>query len=253
MAGSLLVWQVLSRLPQIYRISFLCAAGAGIVAALVFMAMPKGERHKTRSTRFVFKKRYRVYYVLCVLFGARKQMFITFGPWVLVKVFHQPPQAIAKLWLIASVLGLVVNPLLGRAIDRIGERAVLVADGFVLLAICVGYGFSESLLSHDAALHVLQACFVADLLMFSVGMARHTYVGKIAETKDDLTPTLSLGVTIDHAVSMTVPALGGMLWMGYGYPAVFAAAAVVAGATSITALFAKAPEASAVGAESEEE
>jgi hypothetical protein len=45
---------------------------------------------------------------------------------------------------------------------------------------------------------------------------------------EDLTPTLSLGVSIDHTVSMTVPFLGGLLWMYAGYPAVFGAAACIA-------------------------
>jgi len=247
--GSLLVWQVLGRLDQVYRVSFLCAGGAGIVAALVFMAMPKGEQHKTRLTRFVFKERYTVYYLLCVLFGARKQVFLTFGTWVLVREFEQGPDAIAKLWLAASLTGLVTNPLLGRVIDWLGERTVLVVDGLVLVAICLGYGFAEKLLPRDTALVLLQVCYVVDLLMFSVGMARQTYVGKIAETKDDVTPTLSLGVTIDHAVSMTVPWLGGMLWMACGYPSVFMAAAVVALMTAATACFVRVPEGAAGGEE----
>jgi hypothetical protein len=62
----------------------------------------------------------------------------------------------------------------------------------------------------------------------ATGMARTMYLNRIALKKEDLTPTLSLGVSIDHTVSMTVPFLGGLLWMQAGYPAVFTIAACIA-------------------------
>jgi len=72
------------------------------------------------------------------------------------------------------------------------------------------------------------ACFVLDQLLFATSMARTMYMNRIALRKDDVTPALSLGVSIDHAVSMTIPFLGGLVWMKLGYPAVFAGAAVIA-------------------------
>ncbi len=241
LAGSLFVWLVLRRLARPYHAGFLCAAAAAGAAALVFLRMPSLRTEERSPQRFVFKARYGVYYVLCILFGARKQVFLTFGPWVLIKVFHQPFDIFGKLWFAAAIAGLAFRPLLGRLIDRVGERAVLVADGVVLTAICLGYGFAGQWFEPQTAVRLLYACYVADLLMFSAGMARHTYVGKIAERKDDITPTLSLGVTLDHAVSMSAPWLGGLLWMRYGYPSVFLAAAGVAVATCIAALFVRTP------------
>ena len=242
LVGSFFVWQVVGRFSQAYRVGFLCAATAAALAALFILRMPKGERHEARSSRFMFKKRYGLFYLLCVLFGARKQVFITFGPWVLVKVFEQPVNTIGKLWFASSVIGLVFKPLLGRLIDRVGERAVLVADGIVLTVVCLGYGYAESLLGREAAIHVLYACFVVDHLMFSVGMARNTYVSKIAEDSSDLTPTFSVGVSINHAVSMTLPWLGGLLWMRRGYSAVFVVAAGVAVVTAFAAAFVRVPK-----------
>jgi hypothetical protein len=70
-------------------------------------------------------------------------------------------------------------------------------------------------------------------------MARTTYASRIAPNKAELTPTLSLGISINHAVSMTVPTLGGIVWdMGpAGYRCVFLGAGIVAaltlGATSL--------------------
>ena len=70
-----------------------------------------------------------------------------------------------------------------------------------------------------------------DHILFFVGAARAVYVGKLCANRDELSTTLSMGVTIDHVFSMTVPFLGGILWKASGYEMVFLLAAVIAVAT----------------------
>jgi hypothetical protein len=178
--------------------------------------------------RFIWNRQYGLYYVLQLLFGARKQIFITFGPWVLVRIFHQPVWIFAQLWIAASVIGLFFQPALGRAIDRLGERTVLMLDGFLTFSVCMGYAFAHKIPVPGLALGLLYACLVGDQLLFGTGMARDTYLSKIAVKKEDITPTLSLGVSINHVVSMSIPSVGGLLWMKYGHPAVFYAASGIA-------------------------
>ena len=67
-------------------------------------------------------------------------------------------------------------------------------------------------------------------------IARTTYLNKLAEHKSDIAPTISLGVTMDHAVSMTIPAAGGLLWAAYGYKSVFIAASLLSVAGFFAAL-----------------
>lgn len=62
----------------------------------------------------------------------------------------------------------------------------------------------------------------------AVGIARTTYLHKIVEVPADFAPTLALGISVDHVVSMVVPALGAMLWATLGYQWVFLAAAALA-------------------------
>ncbi|MBT5872035.1 MAG: MFS transporter, partial [Candidatus Latescibacteria bacterium] len=64
---------------------------------------------------------------------------------------------------------------------------------------------------------------------------------KIAVKKDDLTASLSLGVTIDHAISMSIPTLGGLVWIYYGYQYVFIGAAGVALLTLMAASLIRVP------------
>jgi len=211
-----------------FDFAFLLAAAVCVGAALCFRALKAVGAHSKRPT-LVLKGKYWLYYVLNILFGARKQVFLTFGRWVLVTIFSQSPTTFAKLSIAASLIGIWFTPLAGRLIDRLGERTVLMVDSFVLMVVCLAYGGAEHIgLPRESALYVVYCAYVIDQLFFAVGMARDTYMSKIAETKEDLTASLSVGVSINHVVAMTVPTLGGLLWTAYGYETVFMVAAAMA-------------------------
>ena len=53
--------------------------------------------------------------------------------------------------------------------------------------------------------------------------------------------SLSVGVSIDLAVSMSIPTLGGIVWVLYGYPWVFVGAAAIAALNLIAAAFIRVP------------
>lgn len=47
---------------------------------------------------------------------------------MLIKLFDQKAYVFAELWITASVIGIFFQPLLGRLIDRLGERTILLVD-----------------------------------------------------------------------------------------------------------------------------
>ena len=62
-------------------------------------------------------------------------------------------------------------------------------------------------------------------------MARATYLKKIALAEEDVSPTLSLGTSIDHIVTMFLPIIGGLVWYNngaHGYKYVFLGGAFIA-------------------------
>ncbi|NLI46060.1 MAG: MFS transporter [Acidobacteria bacterium] len=215
--GTAAVWLLMDRLGVRYPGVYTLAAATAILAAVAFSRLRLPGDGGGNHRRFVLKKRYTRFYLLNIFWGARKQLFLTFSPWVLVSVFHTPPQTIALLVMAAAVGGVVFRQYFGLAVDRFGERAVLVVDGVAMAAICLGFALS-------ANIHLLYGLFVLDSLMFATRIARITYLNKIAADKREIAPTLSMGLTLDHAVSMIVPFLGGFLWDASGYPAVFLAA-----------------------------
>lgn len=232
-AGYALAWVLLRFAGHDYRLIFIVAGIGSFVAGAVFLCLRMPGAHIARP-RLVWNNRYWLYYVLSFLFGARKQIFITFGPWVLIAIFDQSASRIAELMIAACVLGTMFQPMLGRMIDRVGERRILMADAVVIFCVCLGYGYAHLLGSRGLALGILYVCFVLDQLMFGTGMARDTYLSKIVVRKEDLAATLSMGVSINHVVSMSLPALGGWLWMQHAHGGrdnhdkVFLGAAVVA-------------------------
>ncbi len=225
--GCAIVWVSMRWLQASYRIIFVLGGLAAIAASVFLFAMRLPNAHLERP-KFIWNRHYWLYYVLAFLFGARKQVFITFGPWVLIRIFHQPAWIFAQLWIAAAILGVFFQPALGRAIDHFGERTVLLTDSLLLLLVCLGYGFAHYLTSIPVALGLLYTCFIADNLLFGVNMARDTYLSKIILQKEHLAPTLSLGITINHVVSMSIPALGGLMWIRYGHSSVFLATAGIA-------------------------
>lgn len=222
-AGAGFVWAVAKLAgPAIYKWSFFAAAAASLASAYLFSRMEKGgEAAAPGGKRFVFRWKYKWYYLLNILFGARKQIFLTFAPWVLVTEYGASPALMAALALTAAACGVIFRQTFGALTDKIGERKMFIADALILLGICGGFAFSTFR-------PVLYFLYVLDNLMFATRIARTTYLNKIVEEKSHIAPTVSFGVTIDHVVSMSIPAAGGLLWAAYGYKSVFLAASFVA-------------------------
>ena len=80
------------------------------------------------------------------------------------------------------------------------------------------------------------------LAAMAVGMARATFLNKMATRSQDVTATLSMGMTLDHAVSMSIPVLGGAAWMAFGFEYVFVGAAGIALSSSLVAAFVHIPD-----------
>jgi len=213
-----------------YTVTFTIGAIAFLIASVLLLMMnPKQTVGITK--RFVFRKEYKLYYWLCVLYGARKQIFITFGPWVLVDVFGAKVTTMTVLFFIVSTLSIFVKPLIGSMIDKIGEKFVLGSEAGVLIIVCLTYAFAEDIFPRNIAILAVCVCYVLDLVANAVGMARSTYMRKIAVNPEDVSPTLSLGISIDHMMSMFIPILGGLLWYNngaHGYKYVFLCGAIIA-------------------------
>ncbi|MBN2676650.1 MAG: MFS transporter [Anaerolineaceae bacterium] len=240
--GSFIILLGFHYLGFTFQHAYILIVLAFLVSAVAMLSM-KPDTDKTPRTFLKLKKEYSLYYALVIISGARKQIFITFAPWVLVKVFAQPTQTMATLFTIGGVIGILFQPLLGKAIDRFGERTILAGEAVILVFVCFGYGFAEILLpGGNAAFLLVCICFLVDQMLFSVSMARNTYIKKIALKPADIQTTLTAGVSIDHVFSISAALLGGLIWSEFGYQYVFLMGAVIAVINFFTALKIRMPK-----------
>lgn len=220
------VWIGFRFLHLNYTASFVIAAVFYVIAACVLQSMHR-KQTEIRRVKFVFRKRYMLYYCLSVINGARKQIFLTFAPWVLIQIFHLDAPHFAILGVIIATVSILTRKIVGSAIDRLGERVVLSLEAVLLVLVCMGYAFASELVAPSVAVVIIAVCYILDNSMSAVEMARSTYVKKIAFDPGDVMPTLSAGVSFDHLIAMSIPFLGGILWKTMGYQYVFLAAALI--------------------------
>ncbi|MBM4034595.1 MAG: MFS transporter [Planctomycetes bacterium] len=205
---------------------FLLSGAVGLLAAAACLGIPRGL--KTPGPRLVLRRRYGLYYALCFLDGWRRQIFLCFAGFLLVKVYKTPVQTILLLYVAVQVIGYLGFPWLGRLIDRVGERRVLVVYFACVTAVFVGYALVR-------VRGVLFGLFLADSILSGCATAIVTYVHRIAPPSEH-TATLGMGVAMNHVAAVTMPLLGGVLWQQLGYEWVFAAGIAAAAASILVAL-----------------
>jgi predicted MFS family arabinose efflux permease len=191
-----------------------------IVAAIVLTRLPKniGETKKIQP-RLLFKRRYWLYYVLLLFEGSRAQVFSAFNTMVLVYNYGLSALQISLLLLVSSLVNFLLAQRLGRLLDIVGERITLTI-GYIALALCfVGYATLNSVW-----LLGLMVIFINLLVTLSMGLS--TYVNRIAPA-EELTPTLSTGVTFNHITSVGMSFVAGGLLPIVGYKALCWGAVVI--------------------------
>ncbi len=196
----------------------------------------RNEGGHVQRQRLYFRRKYRLYYVLQNFYGARKQVFLTFGPYVLILYYGASPSVIATLLGVTAMLSTLASPLIGRIIDKVGYKAVMVGDTVILFFVCIVYGFAHRVLPHQGAYIAILIVFVLDGIISHASMAASVYVKSISDSKDEMTATLTTGISIDHLVSVFIALAGGIIWELFGIELLFSLAALLAAGNSLVAL-----------------
>jgi len=217
-----------------YRIVF-GAATALMVAATMTAAALRETTLKAPRQRFYFAKKFTKYYLLEVFYGARKQVFLTFAPYVLIIHYGADPSIMALLFAICAVFIMFCSPLIGRLIDRLGYKKIMIADTLILIVVCVLYGFAHRLFSPNIAFIVVCCNFVLDQIISIASMASNVYVQRISKNQEEITATLSTGISVNHIFSVLIALLGGLIWQVSGIEALFLLSAFLGLISSINA------------------
>ena len=165
--------------------------------------------------------------MLEMFYGARKQVFFTFGPYVLILFYKADAGIISMLFAVSAIACFVLSPLVGKLIDRIGYKTVMIADTLLLVIVCFFYGFAHHLFSMEVAFIVCCVNYVLDSVISLASMASNVYVQDISDNQEEMRATISTGISVNHLITIFIALLGGWVWNVLGIETLFVVSAVL--------------------------
>ena len=170
---------------------------------LAWRRFPRYEGPVPQRKSLVLRRRYGLYYALTFMHGARRQIFVAFGAFLLVDRFGLPVGQVALLYLVTALATTLLAPRIGRLIGEIGERRTMIIENFILICVFTGYALTQS-----AAVAAL--LFVIDGASTTLTIAQRTYYQKIGDPAD-MTATTSVAFTFNHIAAVVIPVAFGAL------------------------------------------
>ena len=186
----------------------------------------------TKRPRLYFHRKFNKFYILELFYGARKQIFLTFAPYVLIKIYHLTTPQVAVLMGISALINMLGAPTIGRITDRFGYRFVMIWDTLILFWVALAYGYSGSIFPAHIAVWIVCGNYLLDGLISTASLATNIYVRQIAADPNELTSTLSTGISINHLISILIALAGGWIWATLGVSWLFTFSALMALANS---------------------
>ncbi len=200
---------------QIYLALGLVIAAAGIWG---LSQNPTRKDIVPQRKKMILRKKYWLYYFLTFMAGARRQIFIAFAVFLLVKKFEYSLQEVTILFVVNNAINFFLAPQIGKAIIRYGERKVLSIEYGTLIAVFIAYAYVDSK-------WIITLLYIIDHIVFNFSIAIRTYFQKIGDPRD-IAPSMAVGFTINHIAAVVIPAVGGIVWM-VDYKIPFLAGAVM--------------------------
>ncbi|MDO4493547.1 MAG: MFS transporter [Clostridia bacterium] len=216
---------VLSGKP--YRAFFFAAAVVSAAGMLLCFRMRGTSAQDATKSRFYFRKKFTKYYMLEVFYGARKQVFFTFGPYVLILFYGASAWVISLLFAVSAVCCFLLSPAVGKLIDRVGYKTVMVADTLILVVVCFFYGFAHHIFPKDVAFLVCCVNYVLDSVISLAAMASNVYVQDISDNAEEMRATISTGISVNHLITILIALFGGWIWQALGIETLFVLSAVL--------------------------
>lgn len=210
-----------------FRVFFLISALVLAVSMFTSFGLTSQSQTDAAKRRFYFRRKYAKYYMLEVFYGARKQVFLTFGPYVLILFYGASASMISLLFAVSAILSFFLSPVVGRIIDRLGYKIVMVADTLILVLVCVCYGFAHHVFPKEIAFYVCCVNYVLDSIISLASMASNVYVQDISDNSDQVKATISTGISVNHMISVVIALFGGWIWSKLGIETLFILSAVL--------------------------
>ena len=221
-----LVFWLLSGTFSLYRPIFITSSAIIVVGFVISLKMTGKSYQKHTVTRFYFRRKYTKFYMLEIFYGARKQIFFTFGPYLLVLFYGAGAMAVSILFAVSAVATFIFSPIVGKIIDRFGYKIVMIMDTLILVIVCFFYGFAHHIFTMDIAFIVCCVNYVLDAVISLAAMASNVYVQDLSDNPEEVKATISTGVSVNHLITILIALFGGWIWQTMGIETLFMMSAV---------------------------
>lgn len=201
-----LVYVIFRWLDWGYQATYVIAGGLTLaIAVFAWLAYPRYAQDVEQHQSFVVRGRYRLYYAMTFLDGARRQIFIVFASFMMVEKFGYTVADITLLFLVNHVFNMLAAPYAGRLVARFGERMALTIEYSGLLLVFIAYAFVQDP-------WIAAALYLIDHAFFAMSMASPSYFQKIADPAD-IAPSAAVSFSINHIAAIVLPISLGAVWL----------------------------------------
>ena len=207
---------------SIFRVVFVMAGVSAVIGAVAILRFPVAADDRSEASRKpMLKREYWLYYLLSFLDGCRQEIYFAFAPFVLVEQFGVSALAITSLLIIAGLINWRTAGWIGGLIDRYGERRMLTINYCGHFVVFLGFALAQNV-------WVLYLFYLGYNFLYTFSIGTTTYLRKIAR-REDIAPSLAMGVSWAHVAAVAVPVFGAALWtqLGYQFPFLFGTAFVL--------------------------
>ena len=193
---------------QPYKLFFFLAAALAAVSLVCSFRISGNSETDKNKRRFYFHRKYTKYYMLEMFYGANAAM-------------------ISLLFAVSAVACFFAAPVVGRIIDKIGYKTVMVADTLILVVVCFFYGFAHHIFPEKVAFVVCCINYILDAMISLASMAANVYVQDLSDNADETKATISTGVSINHVITIFIALFGGWIWQTLGIETLFIVSAIL--------------------------
>ncbi len=218
-----------------YKVIYFVAMIIAFIAYIYTSKISEIQSEEKTGPKIYFHKKYNKYYILSFFYGSRKQIFITFAPFVLVLNYDASASYISMLFGITAGLSILFSPIIGKLIDKVGYKKVMIGDTLILILVCFFYGFSHRLFAPNVAFFVVSLNYVLDSILSLCSMASLVYCRDLSANQEEFGKTITTGISFNHLISIIIALLGGLIWQLAGIEILFTISAVLGLLNSIFA------------------
>jgi hypothetical protein len=151
---------------------------------------------------------------------------------VLIELLGKRADTFAILGIAAALTCIFFTRFVGWMLDKYGVKHAIFIQAISFITVYLAYAllsygfYSGGLVKSGFPVIIAFVVFVLDRMTQNFTMINAVYLRVIAKTPADITPSLTVGLGLDHIVAIICAFIGGIVWSRFGphYVFIFTAA-----------------------------